>query len=188
MTKDFAASRRNSSIAWANLCNFLLFLTGTILGCLIAAVCPSRFSLGSCYLAVSADSFSRYALAFSASGKFLLLLLLLSNMRSGPLLIPPLFGLEGLLLGNLFSTAYFSLGVQGIIALGILICFRLVLILPYGFLLGAWSVSRSLEPPESDHVLSVILLTLLLLAAATLLEGSLAWHLSQIYYYFVVGV
>ena len=188
MTKDFAALRRSSSVAWANLCNFAMFLTGAVLGCFLSAVYPAGFSLGSCYVSASADPISRYVLAFSASGKFLLLLLLLSNLRSGPLLIPPLFGLEGLLLGNMFSAAYLVLGLRGIVSLGILTSFRLILILPYGFLLGAWSVSKSLEPSESDHALAIILLTFLLLSFAAILECSIAWHLSQLYYFFVVGV
>ena len=188
MTKDAFAISGNTSLARANLCNFLMFLTGALLGCWFASLGDACLSFARFFSSGGSDPFSRMLPAMVFSGKFLLLLLLMSRMRSGALLIPLVFALEGMLLGNGFAAAFIFRGYQGIILLGILSLFRLCLILPFGFLMGAWAVSRSLDPSEHDSNGAVLILTLCILFVSAFLEGTVAFHLCSNYYYFQVGV
>jgi hypothetical protein len=77
------------------------------------------------------------------------------------------------------------MGPSGALWLGVLLCFRLLLVLPYGFLLGSWAVERSLAFDASAPGIregEILLLTLLVLAAAAVLECTVAHWLGGIYY------
>ena len=166
----------------ANWCNLGLFLTGAMIGSLFAALGNTRCSLAQCY---ASGAIVWFWTALLSCGKFLLLLLLLANTQVGALLIPPLFGLQGMLLGIAFSASFLSTGIHGILSLALLFVFRLILVLPYGFVLGAWSVSRSLSPTESHPVSAVAVLTLVVLLVSALGECTLARHFSWIYFHSV---
>lgn len=192
MTREFLTSRRSSSKENANILNFLMFLTGAVLGCLVVKC----FGLESVLLAGNADpqEFS-WSSAVGASfpttllinGKFLILLFLFAFLRCGAALIPPLFGAEGAFLGAAFASVISAMGRRGALLLAILLIFRLTLVLPYGFLLGVWSVEHSLSFETLSDVrrqksVQICFLTLLVLVAASFLECTLARWLGGIYF------
>lgn len=151
----------------------MMFLTGVVLGCLLARLLGLQ-----CFLAPEAD----WALAPNLyrvllwNAKFLMTAYLLAFSPGGICLLPPLFGVEGALLGALFGAAILSQGLPILPELASLLLFRLILVVPYGFLLGGWSMRQSLGfGSEQDRsAFGVWLLTAGVLLAASLLECTAA--------------
>lgn len=164
----------------------LLFLTGNLLGGIL--VRHFDFS-GSLFPGVvdRADLSGYFGTGFLqvllAEGKFLLVLYLLSFQRWGAMLIPPVFGVEGIFFGMTTCSLVLGLGPKGLVVSFLLMLFRLVLILPYGFLLGGWSVERSLQfPSHSSNALGVLAVTLGVMLLGAVFESSLARWLGGMYY------
>jgi hypothetical protein len=173
--------------AKANILLFLLFITGAALGCLL--VWKSGLS-GQLFDGLTnqqgleglLSSYDR-ASVFLWNGKFLLLIFLLSYVRWGAAMLPPLFGVEGLLLGGVASSIIPSMGLTGGICLCILLGLRLLLVLPYSFLLGGWAVEESLSFGElAGNRTAVLVLTLAVILVASFLECTLARWLGGMYY------
>lgn len=167
---------------------FLLFLTGNVLGGLLVrhfAISGSVFSgivdKGSLSLYYGAD----FPEVLLSVGKFLLLLYLLSFQRWGAMLVPPVFGIEGICFGISICGLISDMGPRGAVAAFLLMLFRLLVVLPYGFLLGGWSVERSLDFPHSGDkgsAMGVLAVTLAVMLLAAFLECSLARWLGGMYY------
>lgn len=166
----------------------LLFLTGILLGCLLVRhfdIAGSVFSgiadRGSLSFYLGGD----FPEVLLSMGKFLLLLYLLSFQRWGAMMVPPVFGIEGVFFGVSVCSLVLVMGVKGAVLSVLLMLFRLLLVLPYGFLLGGWSVEQSLrfskhrDPGAASGVLAVTLLIILLSA---FLECSLSRWLGGMYY------
>ena len=118
-------------------------------------------------------------------GRFLILLYLLAFIPGGAVLVPPLFGAEGAFLGSTISAATLTLGIPGAVLFSILLLFRLLLVVPYGFLLGNWSVGQSLRFPErssGQRPALIFLLTAGVILTAAFLECTVAHWLGGIYY------
>ena len=161
----------------ANGLNFFLFLTGAALG--TALVLSGAVELG-----MDAHRLSQgrsLGAVLLANGRLLALLWLLAHMPVGAMLVPPLMGLEGVLYGGAFAFVTVHLGMlgAGLLAAGWL--FRLLLVLPYGFLLGAWSVGRSLRGVSAGSG-GVLLVTAAVVLTASLLECTVATRLAAFYY------
>ena len=180
MMKESNDTRRNSLKAQANLLSLMMFLTGVLLGSLL--IYGSGFE-SPVPLGASRDPVHVIRTVLSV-GKFLILLFLLSNMRWGAMLIPPVFGLEGMLLGSACAAVFAGTGLHGLAALLMRYAFRLFLVLPYGFLLGTWSVDRSLsrEGVSSERVPMILALTLAVIGLAALLEWTIGVRFASIYY------
>lgn len=191
MTQAFIPSRRNSSKEHTGILNFLLFLTGALLGCLCVKFLGIQNTAltGVSAANQAADGSGTLAASFPAvllaNGKLLVLLYLFAFLRCGAALIPPLFGAEGAFLGAAFASAILSAGVHGAVRMALLLIFRLLLILPYGFLLGEWAVSHSLSlsagGTRREACFRILLLTLLVLLLASFLECTLGSWLGGIY-------
>ena len=188
MTNEFSTVRRNPTWEHANILNFLLFFTGAVLGCLLVRFFGIKSILHPedswDISAVTAPSF--YAVLL-ANGKFLILLYLLAFLRCGAALVPPLFGAEGAFLGAAFASVVSAMGYHGAVLLTILLVFRLVLVLTYGFLLGSWSVKHSLSfgavsDAQRQNRILILLFTLAVLVIASFLECTLVRWLGGIYY------
>lgn len=161
----------------------LLFLTGLLLGCLFVRHFDLSASLLGTGAAENSGDAQRFWAVLLRNGKFLLVIYLLAFSRSGALLIPLIFALEGLMLGTAAGGVLTGQGALGLVGLGLLFLFRLTLVIPFGFLLGCWAVERSLSfgtrPRESGGIL---LTTLLVLLLSALLECTLARWLGGIYF------
>lgn len=164
----------------------LLFLTGNLLGGIL--VRHFAFS-GSLFSGVADSSGLRgyfgtdFLQVLLAEGKFLLVLYLLSFQRWGAMFVPPVFGLEGIFFGMTTCSLVLSLGGRGLIVAFLLMLFRLLLVLPYGFVLGGWSVERSLRFPERcGTALGVLGVTLVVMLLGAVFESSLARWLGGMYY------
>lgn len=191
MTQAFMPIRRNSLKAHTSLLNLLLFFTGATLGCLVVKFfgiqngAISGFSAASQALSDSTPAAS-FPAVLVANGKLLALLYLLAFLRCGAALIPPLFGAEGAFLGAAFASAFLSAGIHGAVRMALLLLFRLLLVLPYGFLLGEWSVSRSLSLGDSgrrqEASFSILLVTLLVLILASFFEHTIGSWLGGMYF------
>ena len=182
MVHTFIAARRNSTKEYISLLNFLLFLTGALLGCLLVKLLGIQIAAFG--LRSPSASFSAVLIA---NGKLLVLLFLCAFLRCGAALIPPLFGAEGAFFGAAFASAVLSAGSHGAVRMALLLIFRLLLVLPYGFLLGEWAVSHSLSLGESaagrqGASFKILLLTLLVLLLASFLECTLGSWLGGIYF------
>ena len=166
--------------AQANMLSLMMFLTGVLLGSLLIYGSGLERTVP---LGAARDPAQMVRTALSV-GKFLILLFLLSNMRWGAMLIPPVFGLEGMLLGTACAAVFAGDGLHGLIGLLMLYAFRLFLVLPYGFLLGTWSVDRSLsrEGVSSERVPMILALTLAVIGVAALLEWIIGVRFASIYY------
>ncbi len=151
----------------------MLFLTGVVLGCVLA----QRLGLR-CY--VTANEEKSFDAAFLRvllwNAKFLLVAYLLAFSPGGILLLPPLFGAEGALLGALFGAVLSAQGVVMLLCLVATLLFRLVLVVPYGFLLGLWAMRQSLEfgSKQDRSTFCILVLTGAVLLAASLLECTVA--------------
>lgn len=184
MTKDSLTERSRLPVQRANALNFLLFVTGVLLGCLAVQFLGFESSIISDFSQPLAAGPAMYA-ALLSNGKFLILLYLLAFLRCGAALVPPLFGAEGAFFGAMAASVVSAAGPRGTVLLAILLMFRLFLVLPYGFLLGNWSILESLSfdgPNRSQHRFGVLLVTLAVLAAAAFLECTLARWLGGMYY------
>lgn len=193
MTQAFIPTRRNSIKTHTSILNFLVFLTGALIGCLFVKFFGIRNAAlaGSSSVLQAADGSNTLAASFPAvllaNGKLLALLYLFAFLRCGAALVPPLFGAEGAFLGAAFSSAVLSAGFHGAVRMALLLIFRLLLVLPYGFLLGEWSVSRSLSLSESrsgatEARFRILLLTLLVILLASFLECTVGNWLGGIYF------
>ena len=151
----------------------LLFITGVALGCFLAKWLGPR-----CYAvperAQSLESALVRVLLWNA--KFLFTAYLLAFSPGGKLLLPPLFGAEGALLGALFGAAILSQGMPALPWLASQMLFRLILVVPNGFLLGLWSMRQSLGfgGRQDRSAFGVLVLTAAVLLAASLLECTVA--------------
>lgn len=160
-----------------------MFLTGVVLGCGLARLLGLQGFISTEGQAVR--TMLLRVLLWNA--KFLFIAYLLAFSPGGMLLIPPLFGLEGAVLGALF---YMVLSAQGLSVLPYLVLrllFRLILVVPYGFLLGGWSMRQSLGfgGRQNRSAFGVGLATAVVLLAASLLECTLAQDAA---YYLRFGV
>ena len=169
----------------ARCCGLLLFLflTGLVLGCslvqlmgLAIRLLPGRPVLG-CDL-------SQVHLILLLHAKFLLAIFLLAFCPRGVLLLPPLFGAEGMLLGMVLGAAGSGGGIVAVIGTLLLLLFRLLLVLPYGFLLGRWAMGQSLSfgQVHDRNALGVLLLTAVWILGASVLECSLGRWFLAVYY------
>lgn len=164
----------------------LLFLTGVLLG----GVLVRCFSLDSSLFSGIVDKSQLEHLlgvdfftALVAQAKFLLLLYLLSFQSWGAMFVPPVFGIEGICYGVAVCSLGLNMGAHGIVVAFLLLMFRFLVILPYGFLLGCWAVERSLNFPESyGKPLAILALTCGILLLSAFLESSLARWLGGMYY------
>ncbi len=151
----------------------MLFLTGVVLGCVLTQWLGLQ-----CYVTFAEEQSlqSEIIRVLLWNAKFLLAAYLFAFLPSGTLLLPLLFGAEGALLGALFGAVLSAQGVAMLPCLVTLLLFRLVLALPYGFLLGRWSMRQSLGfGNEQDRsTFGVLSLTIVVLLAASLLEGIVA--------------
>lgn len=177
MTTDFRMPRRAAS-ARANCLNLALFVTGALLGCAVMYLGGVGTTLSP---AGTGETLSQ---ALVSNGRFLLPLYLFAFIRWGAALVPPAFGLEGLLLGGTAAAVLGSMGRAGLPLMALMLLFRFLLVLPYGFLLGAWSVGQSLSYGSASVCRTwfpVLVVTLLVLALASLLECTVAQWLGCIY-------
>jgi hypothetical protein len=158
-----------------------MFFTGALVGCLAVPMAAGQLQLSILPAA------SGFLWALLANGKFLLVLFLLGQMPVGALLVPPVFGMEGLLLGGALAAGACAYGAQGVLVQSLFLLFRLVLVLPYGFLLGAWSVRRSLSYGTGQRCGPVFLATCLVIFLAALLEATAARWLG-VAYFIKIGV
>jgi hypothetical protein len=165
----------------------LLFATGAVLGSLL--VWWSELSVQLFDGIVDQQSLDQMLASYDRTSvflwnaKFLFLIFLLSYVRWGAALLPPLFGVEGLLLGGVCSSIVSSMGLTGGICLCILLSLRLLVVLPYSFLLGGWAVEESLAFGElAGNRTAVLLLTLAVILVAAFLECTLARWLGGMYY------
>ncbi len=167
----------------------LMFLTGIVLGCAATQLLGLRIRL-------PAEAGAQYGLLDSGflivllrNAKFLLCVFLLAFSPAGPLLLPPLFGMEGMLLGACAGAVFAAQGANGLGVLGCRLLFRLLLVVPYGFLLGDWALRHGLRFPsgEGRYAGGVLAVTAVLLLGATVLECTLS-HLLGAAYYLRFGV
>lgn len=164
----------------------LMFLTGVLLG----GVLVRYFGLGSSVFSGIVDKSQLksffgvdFFTAVVAEAKFLLLLYLLSFQSWGAMLVPPVFGIEGICYGMTVCSLMIALGGKGAVVAFLLMIFRLVLILPYGFLLGVWAVERSLSFPENrGRPMAILVMTCAVMLLSAFLESSLARWLGGMYY------
>ena len=166
----------------------LLFLTGILLGYLLVryfglsgGVFSGVFDEGDLSLYVR-GAFPEVLLSM---GKFLLLLYLLGFQRWGAMMVPPVFGIEGIFFGVSVCGLVSALGARGVLLSLLLMLFRLILVVPFGFLLGGWAVEHSLSFPqaaEKRNSFGVLAVTLAVLLLAAFLDCTLARWLGGMYY------
>lgn len=177
MTRELPFASPENETSRANILNFFLFLTGATLGAVLTTAGAEALGADAWPLAQQ-NPFGQILLA---DGRLLVLLWLLANMPVGAMLVPPLMGLEGVLYGGAFAFVTAHLGALGAGLLAVKWMFRLLLVLPYGFLLGAWSVGRSLRRTSAEGG-RVLLATAAVLLVAALLEYEVAGRLAAAYY------
>lgn len=164
-----------------NSLNFLLFVTGTAFGCL----CSRFFGTASGSEVQTILAGGSFLSSLLGCGRFLILLYLFAFIPGGAVLVPPLFGAEGAFLGGAISAAAMAMGAKGAVLFSVLLLFRLVLVVPYGFLLGAWSVGKCLRFPDRNAArqpVQILCMTACVIAAAAFLECTVAHWLGGIYY------
>ena len=163
----------------SNLIHLTLFLTGLMLGCLV-----SRSTRLSVDLSIADDWLVRFCDYSLIYGKFLLLIYLLSFMRYGAIGVPPLFGLEGIMIGCKITSAFCFGGVHDLLAVLVLNVFHIVLILPYGFVLGAWTVDRCFDYTVKQYSKNpmVLMVTLCVIVVSALLQSVAGSALLRIMY------
>ena len=167
----------------------LMFLTGIVLGCAATQLLGLRIRLPSENGSQQGLLGGDFMTVLLRNAKFLLCVFLLAFSPAGPLLLPPLFGMEGLLLGACAGAVFAAQGAAGLGALGCRMLFRLLLVVPYGFLLGDWALRHGLRFPsgEGRYAGGVLAVTAALLLGATVLECTLS-HLLGAAYYLRFGV
>lgn len=160
-----------------------MFLTGVVLGCGLARL------LGLQGIVPTEKQAFRPMLVrvLLWNAKFLFIAYLLAFSPGGMLLLPTLFGLEGAMLGALFCTVLSNQGMSVLPYLVLRMLFRLILVVPYGFLLGCWSMRQSLGfgSRQDRSAFGVGLATAVVLLASSLLECTVAQNAA---YYLRFGV
>lgn len=167
----------------------LMFLTGCVLGCGLCILAGIR---GTLFPGVSgsAASFREFALrpdpvVLASCIRLCVPVFLLGFTRWGAALIPAWFGIEGFLLSGAVCAFAMGNGLHGLCAAGILLSFRLLLLLPYSFLLGSWAVDRSLRfdwAPGLGNAFMIGVITVAAAVVTALLECSLGRWLSCMYF------
>lgn len=166
----------------------LLFLTGILLGVLLVrhfALLGAVFSGVQDAEDLEAFINRDFAEVFLSTGKLLLLLYLLGFQRWGAAMVPPVFGVEGLYFGGTVYSVISFMGSRGAVMSILLMLFRLVLILPYSFVLGGWAVEQSLRfslPEDRSARFGVLVITLGVMLLASFLECTLGRWLGGMYY------
>ena len=175
MNAASAKERMGSAAARRRLILLATFLTGLVLGCLVAGRLGVKLEL-LLQCGQKLPDRKQVLLILCRNAKFLLLLFLLAFTRWGALLIPVVLGVEGTLLGMLCSGVFSQCGKRELLALALLLLPRLLLVVPYGFLLGGWSWRQSLEFDAGGQrdVGGVLLITILVVLLAALLECTLS--------------
>lgn len=186
MTMHFPARDTVSENNRSTTLNLLLFMTGILLGALLVRhfdIFAGVFSGVQNQTDLKRFLNRDFAQIFLSCGKFLLLIYLLGFQRWGAMLVPPVFGVEGLYFGGTVSCLIALMGLRGMVMAVLLMLFRFLLVLPYGFLLGGWAVEQSLGFSESvGNRFAVLLITLLVMTLAAFLECSLGRWLGGMYY------
>ena len=172
----------DSDFARIAMRNFLLFLAGAILGCLLVRLWGLSAGFSSSFF--QNTMFSGYTSVALGSFRFLMLLFLLAFMSVGALLIPVLFGLEGAIIGGTIALSAGAMGFHGGIALILTMLPRLILIIPFGFLLGAWAVRQSLSfgQPRRSSSLGIFAALMVVVLVSAFLQVTLGYHLGGTYY------
>lgn len=187
MTMHFPARDSVSEKNRSTALNLLLFLTGILLGALLvrhfdlfAEVFPGVQNHEDLKRFLNRD----FPQIFLSGGKFLLMIYLLGFQRWGAMMVPPVFGIEGLYFGGTMSGMISVMGLRGMILAILLMLFRLLLVLPYGFLLGGWAVNQSLgfSGDSPGNRIAVLLITLLVMTLSAFLECTLGRWLGGMYY------
>ncbi len=188
MTIQVSARTFISSKNRTALLLFLMFLTGTLLG----AVFARHFSMFAVVFSGVQDGQSLQALlgrdmadVFVSCGKLLLLIFLLSFQRWGAFGIPAVFGIEGFCFGGTVAGLISFMGPRGAVLAVLLLLFRLLLVIPYSFLLGVWAIEQSLSfdlPGDGRKKAGVFFCTLALMLLASFLECTLGRWLGGMYY------
>ena len=152
-----------------------MFLTGLVLGCLLAGLLGIRLELLP-MCGTQLPGAAQVLLLLRRNAKLLLLLFLLAFTRWGAMLIPVVLGMEGALLGMTFGGVFALSGKSGLLLLSLLQLPRLLLVVPYGFLLGSWAWRQSLEfgMETRRDVGGVLLITVLAVLLAAALECTLS--------------
>lgn len=162
--------------------NFSVFLFGAVLSCLIIRHDPpdTLFSSG-IFTTRPEIVFDTWPI------KALFLLFLCAFLPFGPVLIPLLVGVEGMLLGAVGFLAFSSCGIHGLVSLMILLASRLLLVIPFLLLLSTWGVGKSLSFGTRFSSLPVLVAVLVVLTVSTVWESNFGPVLSN-YYYLQFGV
>ena len=187
MIYDTVFPDRNTLKVYLNLCNFLLFLTGILCGCILTFLSDLSFTEAavSSFSVISSHWYRSFWTSILSNGKFLLLLFLLSFLSSGVYLIPLLFGVEGAFCGAAL-TYVLSVGRSYSVFVFVLLFIHMFLILPYGFLLGTWASERCLSGFKINSRYSdcsVLLVTLFVIMVASMLERYLIPFIFRLYFY-----
>lgn len=172
----------NSDFIRIILRNLLLFLAGALMGCLLLRIWDLSAALSPSFFQESLES--GWKDVFPGCFRFLLLLFLLSYLPAGALLVPMAFGIEGALLGMSIGLISASMGIHGAVALILSMIFRLILLLPFSFLLGSWAVRQSLRFGHSERGKGFKILIALFVVAvvSTVLELIIGRQLGSFYY------
>ena len=188
MTVHCAVKDSNSVVYRSGSLILLLFLTGIFGGALFVRyfdLLGSHLSGVSSLADLEAFLQRSFYEIFLSQAKFLLLLYLLAFQRWGAGLILPVYCMEGVFLGGTVCGIVSLMGSGGFLMALLLLLFRLLLVIPYGFLLGEWSIRRSLSFPsagERTNCIAILLLTLVLLVVSSYLESTLGQWLGSLYY------
>lgn len=172
----------NSDFIRIILRNLILFLAGALIGCLLLRFWELSAALSPSFFQESLES--GWKDVFPGCSRFLLLLFLLSYLPAGALLVPMAFGIEGALLGMSIGLISASMGIHGALALILAMIFRLVLVFPFSFLLGSWSIRQSLRFGRVNRGQGIKILIALFAVAAisTVLELTVGRQLGSLYY------
>ena len=131
---------------------FLQFLTGSVLGGALVCYVDRNLRISELVpvMVWHVDSFSLQPLLIH-NIKLLLLLYLSAFLSCGPLLVPAVLGLDGFFTGSLIAHAAVT---DAPAWLSVLIAVHLLLIVPYGFVLGHWSIRQALyERTTGDSIM-----------------------------------
>ena len=162
--------------------NLILFLSGALAGCILLRFWGLSFALSPSFYQESLRS--GWSDVFLSVVQFLLLLYLAAYLPHGALFVPLFFGVQGAFLGITVGLVSGSMGIHGTISLILAFFFRLILVFPFGFILGTWAIRRSLRFGTVNKGQGLIILILLLTVSvgSAFLELSIARHFSSMYY------
>ena len=186
LTIRFAKVHSNMKQYRCSQLHLLLFLSGIVFAALFVRYFDS---FATAFFGIRSqtdisDMLSRSFLsAVLSHGKFLLVMYLLSTHQWGGFIIPCLFFMEGFFLGGILSSVSVFVGSGGYVMGLLLVLFRVLLVIPYSFLLGHWAVERSLSFPEqSKNTLGVLVFTLFVIGFSAFLACTLGRFFGGIYY------